>query len=295
MSSHRTFRIATLAAASVLAIAAAQAADSPAPGSEPQSLEKMDPSVPTPLAAHIVANDHPMGSQIRLHEGNGLPSFSTRDFTAAVGSVAGMDVSGYQGNVDWSAAHANGARFAYVKATEGIDYINPYFAQQYDGSYQAGMIRGAYHFAHPDSTTGTAQAQAQYFFKNGGAWSADGKTLPGALDLEYDPYGSDACYGLSQADMAAWISSFSNKYYELSGRYPVIYTSTGWWTQCVGRSGNFSATSPLWIARDASTVGTLPYAWRYYTFWQYADSGIFPGDQNLFNGAYTQLVAIARG
>ena len=56
MSSHRTFCIATLAVASVLAIAAARAADSPAPGSEPQSLDKMDPSVPTPLAAHIVAS-----------------------------------------------------------------------------------------------------------------------------------------------------------------------------------------------------------------------------------------------
>ncbi|MCC7247140.1 MAG: lysozyme [Lysobacter sp.] len=234
-----------------------------------------------------------MGSQIRLHEGKGLPSFSTRDFTAAAAaSVAGMDVSGYQGNVNWSAAYANGARFAYVKATEGTYYTNPYFAQQYNGSYNVGMIRGAYHFARPDTTTGATQAD--YFVNRGGGWSADGKTLPGVVDLEYNPYGV-ACYGLSKAGMAAWISSFSNRYRTRTGRYPVIYTSTSWWTQCVGKSGNFSATSPLWIARYASTIGTLPYAWGYYTFWQYAESGIFPGDQNRFNGAYTQLVAIARG
>lgn len=293
MPSHRTFRIATLAVASVLAIAAAHAAEPLAPGLEPQWLDKLDASVPTPLAAYIVANDHPMGSQIRLHEGKGLPSFSTRDFgTAAVATVAGMDVSGYQGNVNWSAAYANGARFAYVKATEGTYYTNPYFAQQYNGSYNVGMIRGAYHFARPDTTTGATQAD--YFVNHGGGWSADAKTLPGVVDLEYNPYGA-TCYGLSKAGMASWISSFSNRYRTRTGRYPVIYTSTSWWTQCVGTSGNFSATSPLWIARYASTVGTLPYAWTYYTFWQYADSGIFPGDQNRFNGAYDRLVVLARG
>ncbi len=61
---------------------------------------------------------------------------------AAAGVVYGMDVSGYQGNVNWSSAYANGARFAYVKATEGTGYTNPYFAQQYNGSYNVGMIRG---------------------------------------------------------------------------------------------------------------------------------------------------------
>ena len=64
--------------------------------------------------------------------------------------VQGMDVSGHQGNVAWSTAWNNGARFAYVKATEGTTYTNPYFAQQYNGSYNVGMIRGAYHFAHPE-------------------------------------------------------------------------------------------------------------------------------------------------
>jgi hypothetical protein len=49
------------------------------------------------------------------------------------------------------------------------------------------------------------------------------------------------------------------------------------------------------VARYSSTVGTLPYAWSYYTFWQYADSGTFPGDQDRFNGAYSQLQAIANG
>ena len=81
----------------------------------------------------------------------------------------GMDVYSAQGNVDWQAAFNAGARFAYVKASEGTSYTNPYFAQQYNGSYTIGMTRGAYHYAHPDSSSGTAQAD--YFLAHGGGWS----------------------------------------------------------------------------------------------------------------------------
>jgi GH25 family lysozyme M1 (1,4-beta-N-acetylmuramidase) len=209
----------------------------------------------------------------------------------ATGGVPGMDVSAYQGNVNWSAAYANGARFAYVKATEGTGYTNPYFAQQYNGSYNVGMIRGAYHFARPNLSSGAYQAD--YFVNHGGGWSADGKTLPGAVDLEWNPYTGGTCYGLSQSGMASWIHSFSNEYHYRTGRYPVIYTATSWWSQCVGTAGNFSSTNPLWVARYSSTVGTLPYAWTYQTFWQYASSGTFPGDQDSFNGDYSRLQALA--
>lgn len=291
MPSHKL--IAVTIASALLAFSV-QAAEPPAPtpvrGMEPDWLDKLDARIPMPLAVRIAANDHSMGSQIRLREGTAKMQAGV--VAAAVGSVKGMDVSGWQGNVNWAGAYANGARFAYVKATEGTGYINPYFAQQYNGSYNVGMIRGAYHFALPNRSTGSAQAD--YFVNHGGGWSADGRTLPGVADLEYNPYGA-ACYGLTKAGMASWITSFSSRYRVRTGRYPVIYTSTSWWTQCVGTSGNFSATSPLWVARYASTVGTLPYAWGYYTFWQYADSGVFPGDQNVFNGAYDRLQALARG
>ncbi len=298
MSVVKPFCVALLATA---ALASAHAAETtrpmegmePAPGLESDWLDKLDTRIPSPLAAHIVVNDHPMGSQIRLREGTpAMPTISSKLVIAATGSVKGMDVSGWQGNVAWSTAWANGARFAYVKATEGTGYTNPYFAQQYNGSYNVGMIRGAYHFALPDRSSGATQAD--YFVNHGGGWSADGKTLPGVADLEYNPYGA-TCYGLSKSGMAAWITSFSNRYRTRTGRYPVIYTSTSWWTQCVGTAGNYSATSPLWVARYSSTVGTLPYAWTYYTFWQFADSGIFPGDQNVFNGAYDRLQVLARG
>ena len=254
----------------------------------------MNIDIPAQTAAYIREHDHPMGQQIRLHEGVQymLKGVNTQAIALATGSVAGLDVSGYQGNVAWQTVYNNGARFAYIKATEGTGYTNPYFAQQYNGSYNVGIIRGAYHFARPDVSSGAVQAD--YFVAHGGGWSGDGKTLPGAVDLEYNPYGS-TCYGLSQAGMAAWISSFSNEYHAKTGRWPTIYTSTSWWSQCVGTAGNYSNNSPLWVARYSSSVGTLPYAWGYYTIWQFADSGTFPGDQDTFNGAYDRLQALANG
>ena len=138
-------------------------------------------------------DDDTVGSQVRLHEGTDAPAFE-----AAVAQTAGMDVSSHQGNVNWTTAWANGARFAYVKATEGTTYQNPNFAQQYNGSFNVGMIRGAYHFALPDRSSGATQGN--FFVSHGGGWSNDGKTLPPAIDLEYNPYGA-SCYGLTKAAM----------------------------------------------------------------------------------------------
>jgi GH25 family lysozyme M1 (1,4-beta-N-acetylmuramidase) len=95
--------------------------------------------------------------------------------------------------------------------------------------------------------------------------------------------------------MVSWIADFSNEYHSREGVYPVIYTTTDWWTTCTGNSATFASTNPLWIARYASSAGTLPAGWGYYTFWQYADSGTFPGDQDQFNGAYDRLQALANG
>ena len=204
--------------------------------------------------------------------------------------VQGMDVSSYQGNVAWSTAWNNGARFAYVKATEGTTYTNPYFAQQYNGSYNVGMIRGAYHFAHPNSSSGTTQAD--YFVNNGGGWSGDGKTLPPALDIEYNPSGA-TCYGLTQSSMISWIRAFSNEVHLRTNKYPMIYSTLDWWTTCTGNTSAFAATNPFWIAKYSSTPPTPPAGTATWTMWQYASSGTFPGDQDYFNGAYTQLQALA--
>jgi GH25 family lysozyme M1 (1,4-beta-N-acetylmuramidase) len=230
----------------------------------------------------IPYGDHEMGSQIRLHEGTSKdapPDFGIQ------ASVLGIDVSGHQGNVDWAGYWNQGKRFVWVKATENVNFTNSFFGQQYNGSFNQGFIRGAYHFATPNTSSGAAQAN--YFGAHGGGWSGDGKTLPGALDMEYNPYGA-TCYGLSPSAMTNWILDFSNTYKARWSKFPAIYTSTSWWSQCV--NGDFSSTNPLWVARYASSVGALPCCWGFYTVWQYSST---PIDQDSFNGSYAQLQVFA--
>ncbi|MFB7412120.1 lysozyme [Streptomyces sp. NPDC056202] len=230
-----------------------------------------------------------MGMGVLAHDGQGgAPGGAS----AQAVQTEGVDVSSHQGNVAWSTLWNSGVKWAYVKATEGTYYKNTYFNQQYTGSYNVGMIRGTYHFATPDTTTGAAQAD--YFVDNGGGWSKDGRTLPGVLDIEWNPYGA-TCYGKTQAGMVAWIRDFVNRYKARTGRDAVIYTATSWWTQCTGNSSAFSATNPLWIARYAAAVGELPAGWQYYTMWQYTSSGPTVGDHNHFNGDLSRVQALANG
>jgi GH25 family lysozyme M1 (1,4-beta-N-acetylmuramidase) len=208
----------------------------------------------------------------------------------AAAPVRGLDVSGHQSSIDWAAVRSSGAQFAYVKATEGTGFTNPQFASQYNGSYQAGLIRGAYHFARPDVSSGAAQAT--FFAGHGGGWSADGRTLPGALDLEPDPPGAQ-CYGLSPGAMVAWIAGFAAAYHGLTSRWPVIYTTSRWWTACTGGYRGFASQDPLWLAGAAASPP--PAGWGTYTFWQYAQGGTFPGDQDIFNGSRAMLRRFAAG
>ncbi|MEV1078791.1 lysozyme [Streptomyces sp. NPDC050211] len=251
------------------------------------------------LAAPATADEEPdadkpargsayMGMGVLAHDGQlGGPPADTR-----ATQTEGVDVSSHQGNVAWSTLWSSGVRWAYTKASEGTYYTNPYFTQQYTGSYNVGMVRGAYHFATPDTTSGAAQAN--YFVDHGGGWSRDGKTLPGALDIEWNPYGA-TCYGKTQSGMVSWIRDFLNQYKARTGRDAVIYTATSWWTQCTGNYAGFASANPLWVARYASTVGTLPAGWSYYTMWQYTSSGPTVGDHNKFNGALDRVVALANG
>ena len=215
--------------------------------------------------------------------------------------VQGMDVSGWQSaasggrDVDWQAQWNLGSRFAYVKATEGTTYVSEAFASQYEGSANVGMVRGAYHFALPSVSSGAAQAQ--YFVRNGGGWSGDGRTLPPLLDIEYNPYSSlgNTCYNMSAAQMVSWIREFSDTVKALVGRAPAIYTTTDWWSRCTGNSAAFSE-NPLHIAAyNTVGAGTLPASWQFYSFWQYSSQGPFDGDSNQWNGSYNALRMFARG
>lgn len=209
--------------------------------------------------------------------------------SAAAAALPGIDVNSHSGGVNWGRV-AGRVQFVYIKATEGTYYHNPDFTSQYNGPYSRKVLRGAYHFAIPNNSSGAAQAN--YFVKHGGGWSSDGRTLPGALDAEYDPYGRP-CYGLSQARMRAWIWGFVIQYKRDTGIWPVLYTSTLWWRRCTGNARGFQKYDPLWIACYCSGAGPLPAGYKFYTFWQYADAGRLPGDQDRFNGSARQLRKIA--
>jgi GH25 family lysozyme M1 (1,4-beta-N-acetylmuramidase) len=210
-------------------------------------------------------------------------------------TTPGIDVSHYQGTINWTSVRNAGIQWAYIKATEGTSYKDSAFNTNYPNAYYAGVIRGAYHFARPDISSGATQAD--FFANNGGAWSADNRTLPGALDIEYNPYGS-TCYGLSQSSMVSWISAFLNRYHYRTGRWAVIYSTTNWWSTCTGNYGGFASHDPLWIARYSSSPGTLPNGWSFWTMWQYTSSGSVSGisgsvDRDYFNGDRTRLLALA--
>ena len=215
-----------------------------------------------------------------------------RSYWTPSGGTLGMDVSSHQQNVDWASAYAAGSRFAYVKATEGGYYTNPYFAQQYNGSARVGMVRGAYHFANPRTSSGADQAR--YFVQNGGGWSADGQTLPGLLDIEFNPYPAygNTCFSMTPAQLTAWTRDFVDTYRSLTGRAPMVYTATSWWSQCVG-STQFG-TLLLHLASYSTVVGAIPAGWSGYDIWQFTDSGPFVGDSNFFPGTVNDLKVLAK-
>ncbi|GMF67176.1 unnamed protein product [Aspergillus oryzae] len=190
-------------------------------------------------------------------------------------TVQGFDISNHQ-----------------ATATEGTTFTDKVFSSHYQGATDAGLIRGGYHFALPDSSSGAEQAE--FFLKNGGGWSKDGITLPGMLDIEYNPYGA-TCYDKSAEDMVAWIKDFVDTYQKATGVYPLIYSTADWWKTCTGNAGGFGSTCPLVLAAYSdSAPSTIPGDWATYTIWQNSDSYKHGGDSDIFNGGYEQLQKIAK-
>ncbi|KAI9367441.1 glycoside hydrolase superfamily [Aspergillus egyptiacus] len=204
----------------------------------------------------------------------------------AYAAVQGFDISHYQASVDYQGAYDSGARFVMIKATEATGFIDSAFSKHYTGATNAGLIRGGYHFARPASSSGAEQAS--YFLAHGGGWTGDGITLPGMLDLEA------GCHGLSQSAMVSWIQDFGETYKGETGRYPMIYTTAGWWQECTGDHTGF-ADYPLVLARWSSSPGTIPGGWPFQSFWQNNDAYEFGGDSEIWNGSEESLKTFARG
>jgi GH25 family lysozyme M1 (1,4-beta-N-acetylmuramidase) len=206
---------------------------------------------------------------------------------AASTTVQGIDVSSAQhpksaqypdgAPIDWTDVAAAGYKFAFIKASEGSYYVNPYFASDDAEAQAAGMFVAPYAFAIPNYSGGALQAD--YMLDNAD-YVPDGRLLPPILDIEYDPYvsqdGTNSCYGLTRAQMVAWISAFTAEVQRRTGQHPVIYSTAQWWDECTGDSAAFAA-DPLWIANYEVSAPAMPAAWQTWVYWQYTSAATVSG------------------
>ncbi|WP_426509769.1 GH25 family lysozyme [Dactylosporangium sp. McL0621] len=237
------------------------------------------------------------------HAQGGLPPgahSATAAVTAAPAgySILGIDVSSHDHSsypIDWPGVAASGGRFAYIKATEGNFYVNPYFHADNAASKGAGILTGAYHFARPD--LGDPVGQANYFIDRA-EWVNNSRTLIPFLDMEwpYSSLGLPACWNLTPAAMVAWIHGFVDQVKARTGRDMMIYTNVNWWNPCTGSNAEFS-NNPLDLASYTATAPTnLPSGWTKFTLWQYGagnNSQAGNYDKNAFNGDYAALTKLA--
>ena len=211
--------------------------------------------------------------------------------------VHGIDVSSNNAPVDWVAAASDGDAFAFVKATEGTTYTNPFWSSDTKAAKAAGLLVGSYAFARPDAND--PEAQANYLLSVTGLPAASG-SLPSFVDLEFgSTVGQPDCWGLTPAQLVSWISRFVGEYQTQAGRPPLIYTNTSWWNSCTGGNGSFGA-SGLLIANWTGTPNPLPPGWGSFAFWQYTDDAVSSAtsgqvDGMVFNGTLAALRSLAIG
>lgn len=201
-------------------------------------------------------------------------------------SVSGIDVSHYQGVVDWQAVKTANIGFAFAKASEGEAIVDAHFDANWQGMKAAGLLRGAYHFF--DSTVDPV-AQAKNFLNAVGSLAA--ADLPPVLDIEIfrGPYGSSS--------LANNVLTWLNTVQAALGRTPMIYTGPSFWNQ---NMNNQFGAYPLWVAEYGVSTPRIPNGWSAWTFWQSTQNGTAAGvsgnvDSNVFSGSSADLLAFVQG
>lgn len=194
-------------------------------------------------------------------------------------SIHGIDVSSYQGKIDWAKAKMMQERevklsFAFIKATEGLLLVDPYFQRNWREAPKVGLVCGAYHFFRP-STPG--KAQAKFFLQVASVEAGD---LPPVVDVE-------RLDGVTDEKLKAELADFLN-YVELKTSVrPIIYTGLQFYQQYL--SSGFEAY-PFWIAHYHQPK--LKLSGTKWKFWQHSDRAKINGinhvvDFNTFNGDST--------
>jgi GH25 family lysozyme M1 (1,4-beta-N-acetylmuramidase) len=280
-----TARIATAARTATAARAAGAAAGATAgPAGRGNVGNTHSPELENLLAGHATATPR------------GRAAGRAASVAPGASDVLGVDVASFQhpdgAAINWADVAGAGYRFAFVKATEGSYYVNPYAEADLAAAKAAGLYAAPYHFAIPNYSGGALQAD--YALDQSG-YASDGRTLPVILDIEYDPYVADdhtnTCYGLTRAQMVSWISAFTAEAFRRTGQRPVIYTTAQWWDECTGDSAAFTA-DPLWIAGYTASGPPMPAAWASWAYWQYTSSASVPGIGGGVDASYLNAAAL---
>jgi GH25 family lysozyme M1 (1,4-beta-N-acetylmuramidase) len=210
----------------------------------------------------------------------------------AQSKLPGIDISHWQGDINWSRISPRQVGFVIAKATEGQTYDDPMYATYRIGAAQEGIPFTAYHFARPDGTPGDAVIEADHFVAVAALRTGD---LIPALDLEVSG-------GLQPRDLITWTLDWLSQATAGFGVKPMIYTSSWFWrtymnnTQKVAKAGY----RLLWIAHWHVKRPSIPggnWDHRGWAFWQWDNCGAIKGidgcvDRDRYNGTDLSAVTI---
>ena len=204
--------------------------------------------------------------------------------------IHGIDVSKFQGDIDWSAVANSGVKFAWIKATEGGDHADDRFQANWAAAKEAGVPRGAYHFVY----WCRPPLEEMAWFEQNAPVEAD--ALPPVLDVEATPTSKTCHRHLTQdaaiADMRVMLQEMERHY----GKRPIIYTTVDFY-EAILTDGAFTEY-PIWV-RSTKHHPSVRYGSRAWRFWQYQSDGSIPGiggkvDRDAFAGTREQWEAFLR-
>ena len=200
--------------------------------------------------------------------------------------VRDVDVSVYQGGIDWKTLAEQDISFAFIKATEGSSSVDPNFCWNYSQARQSGLRIGAYHFFSFDSN---GAAQAENFI---GVVEPFEGMLPPVVDVEL--YGSKKMHPPAREEVTEQLTVLLERLEDHYGLRPVIYATGSAYERYL--AGSYAGYD-IWI-RNVYSAPRLKDG-RDWTFWQYTDRGRLDGyageepyiDLNVFNGTAEEFAA----
>jgi lysozyme len=204
--------------------------------------------------------------------------------------IQGIDISRWQGEIDWASVKAAGTRFAYIKATEGGDHVDPAFQKNWEGARRAGVPRGAYHFVY---WCRPAHEQAVWFKQQ---IPNDPDALPPVLDVEWNGHSKTCPKKVERSLALEKIRLMLTELEQLTGKKPVIYTDITFHKDVL--EGEFNDYA-YWI-RSTAAKPEVRYKDRPWAFWQFTTTGRVPGikgdvDRNAFYGNEGEFVGWREG